>query len=67
VHHVRPVHLFPELELEPGNLVTLCEGETMNCHLFFGHLGWWKAWNPTVAVDASRMRRKMAARPTGRG
>lgn len=27
VHHKKPFHLFPELELDPNNLVTLCEGK----------------------------------------
>ena len=27
VHHIRPFHLHPDLELDPGNLVTLCESK----------------------------------------
>lgn len=27
VHHKKPFHLFPELELDVNNLVTLCEGK----------------------------------------
>lgn len=27
VHHKKPFHLFPELELDPNNLVSLCEGK----------------------------------------
>ena len=27
VHHMRPFHLHPELELEPSNLITLCEAD----------------------------------------
>lgn len=44
VHHVKPVALFPELELDPDNLITLCERD----HLHIGHLGDWQAWNPHV-------------------
>ena len=51
VHHVKPYHLFPELELEAGNLITLCCGEHDH-HLLFGHLGDFKAFNPTVRADA---------------
>lgn len=42
VHHVRPFHLFPELELEESNLITLCEGGPVNCHYLAGHgaRGW---------------------------
>ena len=41
VHHIKPFHLHPELELEPTNLITLCECEKhgINCHLLIGHLG----------------------------
>ena len=42
VHHVKPFHLYPELELEPSNLVSLCESKEFSsliCHLDFGHLG----------------------------
>lgn len=39
-HHIRPFHMFPELELDPKNLLPLCEGNlVMNCHLIFGHFG----------------------------
>lgn len=54
VHHIKPFHLFPELELEPTNLVVLCEGASLNCHFAFGHLLDWKAYNPEVIKDASR-------------
>lgn len=51
VHHIKPFHLYPKLELDPSNLVTLCEGAT-NCHLVFGHLGDFSAFNPGVLYDA---------------
>lgn len=54
VHHIKPYHLYPELELEPGNLVTLCEWPSLNCHLFVGHLLSWKLYNPNVIADARR-------------
>jgi hypothetical protein len=60
VHHVVPVHLDPERELDPGNLVTLCAG---HCHFVFGHLSDWRSWNPSVRADAAAYRRAVEARP----
>lgn len=51
VHHVKPFHLFPELELAPENLIVLCENGG-NCHLTFGHLKNWKSWNIAVRQHA---------------
>lgn len=44
VHHIKPFHLFPELELESTNLLTLCP----RCHLTFGHFYNWSDHNPCV-------------------
>jgi hypothetical protein len=41
-HHIKPFHLFPELELDPPNLIALCEGGPWNCHFLCGHGG--KSW-----------------------
>lgn len=62
VHHVQPFHMFPELELVEANLIVLCEGGTkaLNCHLWFGHLGDFKLWNPSVREDVSLWRDKKA-------
>lgn len=56
VHHIKPYHLFPKLELAGSNLITLCEAEThgVNCHLWFGHLGNFKQINPSVVADTLR-------------
>ena len=62
-HHKTPVHVDPTLELEPDNLVTLCEGDGMNCHLTFGHLGHWWSWNKNVARDAARFLARVLLRP----
>lgn len=53
VHHIKPYHLFPELELQPENLITLCESNKhgVSCHLWFGHLGNWTRYNPDVCRD----------------
>lgn len=60
VHHIKPFHLHPDLELDPTNLVTLCEGWAVaNCHLLFGHLGDFRDDNPTVLKDARHWGRKI--------
>lgn len=53
VHHKQPFHLHPDLELDPANLITLCESKT-KCHLKIGHLGSWKNFNPNVVEDAEK-------------
>lgn len=67
VHHKRPFHLHPELELDPENFETLCEDDDygVNCHLFFGHLGNFKSFNADIEQDAVTWRRKIVARPQG--
>lgn len=54
VHHKRPFHLHPDLELDPGNLITLCEESGHDCHFVFGHAGDWKGYVPTVEADAEK-------------
>lgn len=64
-HHVVPFHLDPSRELDPSNLVTLCESPSFNCHLFFGHLKRWDRHNPTVVEDAAIWRAKIVESSTG--
>lgn len=64
VHHCKPFHLFPELELDPTNLIVLCEAGT-SCHLLFGHCLNWKDWNFEVREDAAHCRAMIAARRVG--
>lgn len=61
VHHVIPFHWCvllgrPDLELDPRNLITLCEDEAgkpgENHHLLVGHLGSFQSANLDVEVDA---------------
>lgn len=47
------------MELDPENLITLCEGPAFNCHLFFGHLRNWSSHNPDVREDAAMWREKI--------
>ena len=59
VHHKVPVSRAPELELDPENLITLCDGST-RCHFVFGHLGNWKRCNQLVERDADYMTERFA-------
>lgn len=65
VHHVLPVHLFPHLELEPLNLLTLCESGRggINCHLAIGHLSDFHKYNPDVKRDAAKWAKKRVNAP----
>ncbi|MDE2470911.1 MAG: HNH endonuclease [Bradyrhizobium sp.] len=66
VHHIRPFHLHPNLELEPTNLVTLCESKRvggLNCHLIFGHLGNFRSFNVDVLADSDHWQQKINNRP----
>ena len=60
VHHKRPFHLHPDLELDPANLITLCERHC--CHLMVGHCGDWHAYNPHVEEDSKVLRRRVEQR-----
>lgn len=67
VHHIHPFHLHPELELDPDNLITLCESGPgkLNCHIIFGHLGNFRSYNPDVEQDATIWAEKFSHRPKG--
>lgn len=66
VHHVKPFHLHPELELDPSNFISLCEARAfVNCHLFVGHLGNFKSFNPDVIAMSAQLHDAIANRPTG--
>lgn len=61
VHHKQPFHLFPDLELDPNNLMTGCPA----CHLVIYHLGCWARYNPDALSDAlDHFRKVQAARKT---
>lgn len=48
VHHIEPVHINPDRELDSLNLITLCDNP---CHFVFGHLFNYKSWNKDVVSD----------------
>jgi len=61
VHHIIPFSQNPELELDPNNLITLCETKKygINCHLLIGHCGNYRWSNPDVVQDANYWRLKI--------
>lgn len=61
VHHLLPVQHFPGGELEPGNLLTLCE--TRGCHFRVGHCFSWHSWNPHAREDAALLLKRIRERP----
>ena len=60
VHHKLPVHLYPDLELDPSNLIGLCDNP---CHLLFGHLMNYKSYNKNVVEDCEVYLNKVKNRP----
>ena len=60
VHHRKPFHLFPELELEPTNLITLCMDPAKDCHIKLGHGGNFKAYNPNVDEDVAFVKKSFS-------
>ena len=58
VHHKKPFHLFPQLELDMNNLITLCMDK--ECHIKIGHGDNFKDYNPDVEADAQKVRANIA-------
>jgi len=53
IHHIKPFHLRPDLELVKSNLISLCESKkTLNCHIIIGHGGNYQDVNPDCIKDA---------------
>ena len=65
VHHIVPFHMNPELELDPDNLITLCEvaSNGVVCHQNIGHNGNYKSWNINVREDSQAMLNRLTNRP----
>ena len=61
VHHKQPFYLFPKQELNPRNLITLCNRH----HLTFGHLQYWKSYNEHIVADCYEWQLKIQNRPKG--
>ena len=64
VHHKMSFHAHPGRELDPGNLITLCESKKngVTCHLLFGHLGNYRAINDAVDADVAQWHHKIVTR-----
>ena len=58
VHHIVPFHIDKSKELDPTNLITLCNHN--GCHFTFGHLFNWSSSNPDVIADAKTFKQKKA-------
>tara|TARA_Y100000310_G_C20433429_1_gene692576 strand:- start:51 stop:389 length:339 start_codon:yes stop_codon:yes gene_type:complete len=61
VHHKIPFHIAPHLELEPTNLVSLCENGKYGivCHIAIGHLGNYRRTNPSCDLDIMIWNKKL--------
>jgi len=59
VHHIKPFHKYPELELDSENLITLCMGDK-DCHLGIGHGGSFDFYNPKVREDVKLLTEKLS-------
>ena len=61
VHHIVSFVEDPSKELDPTNLITLCESKShgVTCHLFVGHRGSYKKINPNVIEDAKIWNEKL--------
>jgi hypothetical protein len=57
VHHIKPFHLYPELELDVNNLITLCMGKK-ECHLLIGHGADFKAYCDSIKKYAQEVQNK---------
>jgi 5-methylcytosine-specific restriction enzyme A len=54
IHHIKPFHAHPELELDPDNLIALCD----NCHRLWAHFGCcYSTWNPLIGEIAKHPER----------
>jgi hypothetical protein len=63
VHHIEPVHIAPEKEVDHNNLITLCR----YCHFYLGHFMDWTSWNPNIKQDADDYSVKRSNRPVRLG
>lgn len=64
-HHILPFHLFPHLELDLNNVITLCQPIGGGDHLHRGHTTasgkcGWECYNPDIVAEAAvtRLRSK---------
>lgn len=58
IHHIQPVHVFPELAADTNNLVALCDA----CHLVVGHARNNQLWVSNLK-DLIKMRKIEGRKP----
>jgi 5-methylcytosine-specific restriction protein A len=60
-HHRIPFHLAPDMELDPDNIIVLCEAKRygINCHLLLGHCGNWRRANVYCDADVAYWKSKL--------
>ena len=65
LHHIEPFHKNPVRELDPTNVMILCESgkNGIVCHRGFGHLGNYQSININVEADVREWRLKIQNRP----
>ena len=59
VHHIIPFSVDATKELDPSNLITLCEASSkcgLKCHFFVGHKKSWVDFNENVRQDSKDMK-----------
>jgi len=58
VHHIKPFHLDPSLELDSDNLITLCTSKNwvFNCHFLVGHCSNFRYENPWILEDIEKIK-----------
>lgn len=63
VHHLIPISYDPAKELDPANLLTLCDHPeaAISCHLAIGHLGDWTLYNARAVETCTALRAEVAA------
>lgn len=52
VHHIIPFWKDNSLELEPTNLITLCNRRWRRCHFIWGHFYNYRKSNPDIRENA---------------
>lgn len=62
VHHIVPFSFDSSKELDPTNLISLCEFKKggITCHLLVGHGGSYFKMNPNVKEDAVKVKAILA-------
>jgi len=56
LHHIVPFNVNPKRELDPTNIIVLCEFVGgLECHELLGHGDNWKRYNPRIREDAAAL------------